>query len=63
MKPHGDEPSGQRHLLQMSRSTRWRALDEVIREYFSFLMNDVPPELIEALRQRLEERENKEAAR
>ena len=48
--------------MKTSRSTRWRALDEVVCEYFSFLMSNVPPELIEALRRCLEERQDKEAA-
>jgi hypothetical protein len=34
---------------------KWRALDTLVREYYSFLVTDAPSELIEALRRRLDE--------
>jgi hypothetical protein len=34
----------------------WRALDARVRQYYSVLLNDVPPELIQVLRRRLSDR-------
>jgi hypothetical protein len=40
----------------------WRGLDARIRRYYSFLLNDVPQELVRVLRHRLAEREAPEEA-
>ena len=40
------------HLPCMGQ-VKWHALDTLVREYYSFLVSDAPPELIEALGERM----------
>jgi hypothetical protein len=40
----------------------WQALDGRMRRYYSFLVNDVPQELVKVLRARLADREPPEQA-